>query len=204
MYLPPAFEEVDEQFIVELIAAHPLAQLVTMTDAGLMAGLLPMLYQEGSLVGHLARANPQWSRSRVEVEALVIFTGPDGYVSPNWYPSKRDHGRVVPTWNYEVVQARGTLVIHDDPEWKLALVTRLTEAHEAPLATPWAVADAPADYLEAMVGAIVGIEVRPSSIVAKRKLSQNRSRDDVHGVISGLAGRGTPGAEALAEAMRDI
>ena len=142
-------------------------------------------------------------RATPTVEALAIFTGANAYVSPNWYPSKAEHGKVVPTWNYETVHVRGHLVVHDEREWKLALVTRLTEHHESRSTQPWAVADAPPDYIERCSKAIVGIEVRITSIQAKRKLSQNRPGHDVAGVIDGLAEAGGDAAR-VAEAMRSL
>ena len=192
MYVPAAFEESRPEQVAAFLAAHPMAQLVTLTEGGLVATPLPMIYEPaaeglGSLVGHVARGNPQWSQSLLEIETLAIFTGPNAYVSPNWYPSKAEHGKVVPTWNYETVHVRGTLVVHDEQDWKRALVSRLTDIHETRSAAPWAVTDAPADYIESMLRAIVGLEVRITSIQAKRKLSQNRPPGDVDGVIDGLS-----------------
>lgn len=206
MYTPAAFAEARPDVIAAFLAEHPMAQLVTMTGDGLVATPLPMLYEpepggRGSLVAHVARANPQWSHADPAVEALAIFTGSNAYVSPNWYPSKAEHGRVVPTWNYETVHVRGAFVAHDDREWTRALVTRLTERHEAGFTAPWAVSDAPDAYVESMLNAIVGIEVRITSIEAKRKLSQNRPAADIAGAIEGLSGVGGDSA-GIAEAMR--
>ena len=206
MYRPAAFAEERPEFIAQFLVDHPMAQLVTMTDDGLIATPLPMLYEPtidglGSLVGHVARANRQWAEASAGVEALVIFTGANAYVSPNWYPSKDEHGKVVPTWNYETVHIRGEFVAHDDAEWKRALVTRLTERHESRLDAPWEVDDAPPDYVATMLKAIVGIEVRITSIEAKRKLSQNRPEDDIAGTIAGLSSAGGQAA-LVAESMR--
>lgn len=208
MYLPSAFNEERPDVIASFLAEHPMAQLVTMTGDGLVATALPWLYEStddglGSLVGHVARENRQWSESTPSVEALAIFTGPNAYVSPGWYPATREHGKVVPTWNYETVHVRGELIVHDDVDWKLALVTRLTERHESQFATPWWVSDAPADYIEAMLGAIVGLEVRITRVQAKRKLSQNRSAADIAGVIDGLTELGGSSAD-VADAMRAL
>ncbi|HEY4609662.1 MAG TPA: FMN-binding negative transcriptional regulator, partial [Ilumatobacteraceae bacterium] len=171
MYVPAAFAEVDPAEIARLVTEYPMAQLVTMTDDGLVATPLPLLYEPsadgpGSLVGHVARANRQWSKSSANVEALAIFTGPNAYISPNWYPSKAEHGKVVPTWNYETVHVRGSFVAHDDPVWTRALVTRLTQRHEGQFDAPWSIGDAPPDYIESMVKAIVGVEVQITSIQA--------------------------------------
>ena len=205
MYMPAAFLETRPEVVAAFLAEHPMAQLVTMTADGLVATPLPMLYEPtadgmGSLVGHVARANTHWAQA-TSVEALAIFTGPNAYVSPNWYPAKAEHGKVVPTWNYESVYVRGDFVVHDERDWKLALVTRLTERHESRFASPWAVTDAPPEYIEAMLKAIVGVEMRISSIQAKRKLSQNRSDADVAGTIKGLSAEGGDSAR-VADAMR--
>jgi transcriptional regulator len=207
MYMPPAFVETRAEVVAAFLVEHPMAQLVTMTADGLVATPLPMLYEPtpdgmGSLVGHVARANTQWKQATT-VEALAIFTGANAYVSPNWYPAKAEDGKVVPTWNYESVHVRGDFIVHDDRDWKLALVTRLTERHESNLVTPWAVTDAPPDYIEARLKAIVGVEVRISSIQAKRKLSQNRSDADIAGTIKGLSAVGGESAR-VAEAMRNL
>jgi transcriptional regulator len=208
MYTPASFVEDRPEMVTAMLAAHPMAQLVTMTDEGLVATPLPMLYEPapdglGSLVGHVARANRQWSSSSPEVEALAIFTGASAYISPNWYPSKAEHGKVVPTWNYETVHIRGRFIAHDETEWKRALVTRLTARHESRFDAPWAVTDAPAEYIETMLKAIVGIELRVTSIQGKRKLSQNRPETDIAGVVAGLSD--TSGESALiADAIRSI
>jgi len=206
MYTPPAFVDERPEFVAAFLMEHPMAQLVTMTDDGLVATPLPLLYEPGSdslgsLVGHVARGNRQWADTVPAVEALAIFTGSNAYVSPNWYASKLEHGKVVPTWNYETVHVRGEFVVHDDPEWKHALVTRLTQRHESQFTAPWAVADAPPDYIASRLNAIVGIEVRITSIQAKRKLSQNVAEADRLGAVAGLSEVGGPSA-LVAEAMR--
>ena len=206
MYLPDYFAETRPDIVAAFLKTYPMAQLVTMTADGLMATPMPMLYEPsvdglGSLVGHVARANPQWRLPISGVEALAVFTGPNAYVSPNWFPSKGEHGRVVPTWNYETVHVRGAFIVHDETEWKRALVTRLTERHESEFAAPWAVADAPPEYIESLLKAIVGVEVQVTSIQAKRKLSQNKSDVDVAGAIEGLTAVGGDSAR-VADAMR--
>jgi transcriptional regulator len=167
---------------------------------------MPMLYEPsldglGSLVGHVARANRQWADASSSIDALAIFTGSNAYVSPNWYPSKAGHGKVVPTWNYETVHVRGRFVVHDDAEWKRALVTRLTQRHEARFDAPWQVGDAPSDYITSMLNAIVGIELQITRVLAKRKLSQNRPEADVAGTVLGLTAAGGEAA-LVAEAMK--
>jgi transcriptional regulator len=159
-----------------------------------------MIIRGSSLVGHLARPNPVWRHGG---EALAIFTGVGGYVSPRWYEAKRVDGKVVPTWNYTTVHARGTLVAHDEPQWKLDLVTQLTDRFERGANVPWAVTDAPPDYVEALLRGIVGIEIVDVAFESKAKLSQNRSAVDRATAAAGLA-EGTPREQALAEAMRAL
>lgn len=187
------------------MARHPLADLVCWTGSGLVASALPLLFDptagaHGVLLGHLARANDHWRRLDTSAEALALFRGPDSYVSPSWYPSKADHGRAVPTWNYVSVQVHGRLAVHHDPGWTLDLVTRLTERHEAGRPDPWSVDDAPADFVSAQLRAIVGIELHISRIDAKWKLSQNRSAADIDGVVAGL-GADDDRARATAHAV---
>ena len=191
MYLPPHFEEHRAPVLHALVETHPLGLLVTQSDAGLAANPIPWLLDveaDGStlLRGHVARANPVWREARGDVDSLVVFQGPQAYVSPSLYPSKAEHGKVVPTWNYIMVQARGRLEVMDDAAWKLAFVTRLTQRHESQRAAPWAVGDAPADYIESMLRAIVGVQLRLSALGGKWKTSQNRSAADRAGVAAGL------------------
>ncbi len=204
MYTPAHFAA-DEAAVHELLAAHGAADLVTATAEGLAATTLPLLFDpaagpHGALLGHLARNNDQWRRP-VLGEALAIVRGPDAYVSPTWYASKAEHGRVVPTWNYAVVHAYGELVVHDDPDWTGELVRRLSDKHEQGRAHPWSVDDAPAAYVAGQLRAVVGVELRISRIEAKWKLSQNRPSADVDGVIAGLrADGGHRAADAVARA----
>jgi transcriptional regulator len=205
MYLPAHFEERRIDVLHAMQRAHPLGLLVTLSDAGLQANPLPFLLDLdagpfGTLRGHVARANPLWRETRSDVDALVVFQGPQAYVSPSFYPSKADHGKVVPTWNYITVQARGTLRAIDDSAWVRELVTRLTQQHEAPRSAPWAVSDAPADYIDSMVRAIVGIEIPLTGLVGKWKVSQNRGVADRRGVAQGLRA-GAAGEVAAAAAM---
>ena len=173
------------------VSAIGTAQLVTVgTDGAPDATFLPVLWEGDSLVGHVARANAHWRRMVEGAPALAIVTGPDTYVSPSWYATKVEHGRVVPTWNYSVVHLRGRLCVHDDLDWVQALVTRLTDHHEQPRAEPWQVTDAPEDYVAKNLRPIVGVEVVVEQIEAKAKLSQNRSGKDRAGVAAGLAADG--------------
>jgi transcriptional regulator len=191
LYVPPAHREQDLATLHAHIAATGLATLVTVGEDGPLVSHLPLLLDPtagryGELTGHLARANPQWRTSDLRKPALAIFMGPDAYVSPSWYPAKQEHGRVVPTWNYSTVHARGTLEVFDDPQRLAALVTRLTDLHEGRFAAPWKVTDAPADYLQKQLHAIVGFVLKIESLDGKLKLSQNRSMADRRGVVAGL------------------
>ena len=205
MYLPSHFEESRAEVLHALIRSQPLGLLVTQSDAGLQANTVPFLLDPdpaggpGILRAHVARANPLWRETRTDAEALVVFQGPQAYVSPGWYPSKAEHGKVVPTWNYVMVQARGALRAIDDAGWVRAFVTRLTAQHEAAQARPWAVTDAPADFIETMTRAIVGIEITLSALTGKWKVSQNRSAADRAGVASGLRAAGHIDAAATVE-----
>jgi transcriptional regulator len=184
----------DEAEVRNLLTLHGAADLVTATPGGVLASLLPFIYdptvgEHGALLGHLARNNGQW-KAPVLGDALVIVRGPDGYVSPSWYPSKAEHGRVVPTWNYITVHVYGKLTVHDDAPWVEALVRRLTEKHEAISTRPWSVDDAPPGFVTGQLRAIVGIELTITRIAAKAKLSQNRPEADIDGVITRLQAQG--------------
>ncbi len=209
MYQPAhgRFSVADPVALLAELAPRSPATLVTLGAEGLRASILPMLFEPeegplGALRGHLARPNPQWRDVAPGVEALAIFDGPDAYVSPSWYPEKRRTGKVVPTWNYTTVHVHGALVMHEEAEWLLAHVRRLVDRHEAAMAAPWSIDDAPHGYIETMARGIVGLELRISRLEAKRKLSQNRSADDLAGVIAGLGER-TPRERAVAADMRD-
>ena len=198
MYIPAHFAP-DETQVNELLRNYGAADLVTLTAQGLVATMLPFIYvppgdsgtaePHGALHGHLARNNEQWKLDSVG-EALVIVRGPDGYITPGWYATKAETGRVVPTWNYVTAHVYGRLIVHDDPAWTEDLVRRLTTKHEAYRNHPWSVDDAPRPFIEGQLRAIVGIELAITRIEAKAKLSQNRSPADVEGVIAGLRERG--------------
>jgi transcriptional regulator len=207
MYIPPHNGPPSEDDVTGLLLATRAGDLVTIGDGGMTVSMIPFIYDpsyppRGSLLGHLARPNVQW-RAADGREALVLVHGPDGYVSPAWYAAKREHGRVVPTWNYVLVAVHGTVRVHDDPAWTRDLVERLTRAHEGGRAEPWAVTDAPERYIAGQLRAIVGIEVEIDHVEAKWKLSQNRSAADVAGVIAGL-GDGSHDDLALAAAMSKV
>ena len=200
MYVPAHFAAPDDA-VAQLLAAPGAVDLVSSTPAGLTATTLPMLHDAAAhaLTGHLARTNTQWRDTVGEV--LVIVRGPDAYVSPSWYASKAEHGRVVPTWDYVLAHVHGELVLHEDADGLADHVARLTEAHEAGRAEPWAVTDAPARFVAGQLRAIVGVEVPISRVEAKWKLSQNRPAADVDGVVAGLT---TDGALETAAAVRAV
>ncbi len=207
MYVPAHFAPPSPDAVRDLLDLHGAADLVTPTASGLLATLLPFVLDvgaDGSLLrlrGHLARNNDQW-REPVTGEALVIVRGPDAYVSPSWYATKAEHGRVVPTWNYVTAHVYGTFVVHDDPAWTEQIVRDLTAKHEFARDPGWSVDDAPERYISGQLRAIVGVEVVISRVEAKWKLSQNRSAADVDGVIGAL-GNEAPATAAAMEGARD-
>jgi transcriptional regulator len=208
MYNPAHFQEENPQALRDLMAQYPLATLVTLGAKGLCATHMPLLHDSraggfGVLRGHMAKANPQWSDLKPEVPALAIFTGPQHYISPNWYPSKAEHGKVVPTWNYVVIHARGPMRVVRDAAWLTRNVSELTAVHEAGFANPWKPEMAPAGYIDSMVKAIVGIEITIESLEGKWKASQNRPAPDRLGVIDGLTNLGTPEARRMAETVSE-
>jgi transcriptional regulator len=209
LYVPAHFKPDDEE-VRELLRHHGAVDLVTATPDGLRSTMLPMIYVErdgtdatgehGLLRGHFARKNDHWQQPLVG-EAMAIVRGPDAYITPTWYETKREHGRVVPTWNYITAHVYGTLTVHDDPDWVERNVRALSAKHEAMRDPAWGVDDAPAAYIDGQLRAIVGVELRISRISAKFKLSQNRSEADVAGVITGLADEGgVPMSDAVREA----
>lgn len=205
MYLPQQFAEPRVDELHRIIQDNALGMLVRGTDSGFEVDHLPFLLDadqgaHGTLIAHVARANRVWQEIREADQVLVVFRGVQGYISPNWYPGKHETHRRVPTWNYEVVHAHGTIHVRDDEKFVRGIVARLTREHEADQPTPWKMGDAPADYLSEQLSHIVGIEVRLSRLDCKRKLNQHHERRDREGAIQGLEARGNHG---LARAMRD-
>jgi transcriptional regulator len=203
MYTPTSFKEEDSAVLREMMSQIGFISLVTPTLNGLVATQAPVLLdtshgEYGMLRGHIARANPQWQTAAVE-EGLAIFLGPNGYVSPQWYAAKREHGRVVPTWNYVAIHAHGRVRFSEDQDLLRDIVTQLTEHHEAKFEQPWSVSDAPADYIDGMLKAIIAFEMPISRIESSWKLSQNRSEADRVGAMEGLLSRGCPVAEEMAK-----
>ena len=194
MYVPKLHEETDPSVLHALIKSHPLGAWVTQGKEGLLANHIPFLLDasrgaQGTLVGHVARANPVWQSFSSTVNSIIIFQGAEAYITPSWYPSKHEHGKAVPTWNYAVVHAHGMPRVVDDREWLLQQLTRLTDVHEAGQALPWKVSDAPPDFIESLLDVIVGIEIPIDKLVGKWKVSQNRPEPDKLGVVAGLLSR---------------
>ena len=192
MYIPSYFNDEDLASLHRQIDGTRLATLVTFDEHGLQASHVPLLLDpaqgaHGVLTGHLAKANPQWKTLALGTEVLVIFQGPDAYVSPSFYAAKAEHGKVVPTWNYLAVHVYGRAQVFTDPERLLGVVSGLTHKHEATRAEPWAVSDAPDDYIQKMLNGIVGFAIPIERLEGKRKLNQNRSAEDIAGVSKGLA-----------------
>jgi len=207
VYVPKHFAAPSDAAVAELLARPGAADLITATEDGLLATLLPFIYdpdrgERGVLLGHVARNNDQWRRPAIG-PALVIVRGPDAYVSPTWYASKAEHGRVVPTWNYITAHVYGDLIVHDDVDWLSALVRRLTEKHESGMTPQWSVDDAPEPYIAGQLRAIVGLELVITRVEAKWKLSQNRSAADAEGVVTALQA-GTPAEQAVGAQMRRL
>ncbi|MDX6389249.1 MAG: transcriptional regulator [Streptosporangiaceae bacterium] len=200
-----AADAAEAEAFVDAVGA---ADLVTFDGSKPVASLIPVIWdrdagEHGRLLGHLALANPQWKSVSPGAVALAIVHGPQAYVSPSWYPGTARHGQMVPTWNYVSVHFTGPLTVHRDPEWLRDVVTRLTRRHEESRPRPWSVADAPAEFIDGQLRAIVGVELTISTVEAKYKLSQNRNADDQAGALEGLRGEPGPGPAEIAQMMAD-
>lgn len=208
MYIPKHFEQADPQALQDLIRSAPLASLVTLGTQGLNANPIPLYFQAnnglGLLQGHVARANPLWREWDTQFEALAIFHGSNAYISPNWYPSKAEHHKEVPTWNYIVLNVYGHLRVQDDPVWLRSFLEKLTAQQEASFEQAWQLADAPEDYLQKMLKAIVGIELEITRWEGKWKLSQNKASPEYQGVIEGLKATQAADAMTLASIMQSL
>lgn len=204
MYIPPHFAQPDAEELQRVIRDHPLGMLVTHGDAGLDANHIPFEFDpavgpHGLLTAHVARSNPVWQQCTTGSTVMVVFRGAEAYISPNWYPSKHDAHRQVPTWNYEVVHAHGTITVRDDERFVRGIVARLTRRHEAAEPRPWKMSDSAPEYIDDLLGKIVGLEIAVSSLVGKFKLSQNREERDRLNAADTLAARGR---DEIAERMR--
>ena len=205
MYLPPYHRLDDRDALCALIETHPLGTWVCQGTGGLIVNHIPFLLDRGqgphgTLLGHVARANPVWRTWSADTPCVVAFQGPQTYITPGWYPGKTEHGRVVPTWNYTAAHAHGVARVFDDRDTLRALLNRLTDVHEAPQAAPWRVADAPAPFIDQLMRAIVGIEIPIDRLEGKLKASQDEAWADREGTVNGL--RACPGEAA--QAMADL
>ena len=203
MYIPPHFAITDPQVLHRIMREHPLGVLVTSAAGGLDANHIPFEFDPsagklGVLTGHLARANPVWHQCLQGADVMVIFRGDESYISPNWYPSKHETHRQVPTWNYEVVHVYGRLTVRDDEKFMRGVVARLTRTHEAQEPKPWKMGDSAPDYIDGMLKAIVGIEITIERFEGKSKLSQNRESRDLQGAVDKLREQGKT---SIAQAM---
>ncbi|HEX5392567.1 MAG TPA: FMN-binding negative transcriptional regulator [Rhodocyclaceae bacterium] len=207
MYLPKHFEESSPETLHAFIDQHPLATIVVGGEAGLAADHIPLFLRRdadihGELIGHVARANPLSQKAAGGIDCLILFHGQQHYISPNWYATKAETGKAVPTWNYEVVHVQGKLFAMDDPVWLRACLTELSARHERTQAKPWTLDEAPAEYIDNMLKAIVGIRVEITSMVGKAKLSQNQPPANRKSVIDALSAFGDEASLAMAEAIR--
>ena len=209
MYVTPLFKEEDLPVLHDAIRQSGLATLVTLGAAGMEASHVPMLLDPepapfGTLHGHIARGNPQWQRAAADGHALAIFLGPDAYISPSWYATKQETGKVVPTWNYVAIHVYGPVRFFDDADRLLPHVTKLTESHEARRAAPWAVTDAPEDYIRGQLKRIIGFEIPIARLEGKWKMSQNRPGQDRVGVVEGLVREGGPAEAVVAKIVAAV
>ncbi|HEY6301609.1 MAG TPA: FMN-binding negative transcriptional regulator [Terriglobales bacterium] len=209
MYIPRANEENRVSVMQALMVSHPLATLVTLGDSGLFASHIPMVLdhdgsQFGVLKGHISRANRQWRDFVPTVDALAIFAGHQHYISPNWYPGTKEHGKEVPTWNYVVVHAYGALRVIQDDDWLLTNVEKLTNIHEAGSPVPWKVSDAPKDFIKSQLNGIVGLELPIQRLQGKWKVSQNRTESERKGVVEGLSKLNSPASRAMKALVEEI
>ncbi|HEY2040141.1 MAG TPA: FMN-binding negative transcriptional regulator [Edaphobacter sp.] len=208
MYIPKHHEETRIDVIDHLIRSHPLASLVTMGSSGLFASHLPMVLHRSShekavLRGHLSRANRQWKEFSPEIQALAIFSGPEHYITPAWYPEKAESGKVVPTWNYAVVHAYGSLRVISDSDWLLAHLHSLTDTNETSQPIPWSVNDAPKDFINSLLNGIVGIELEMERLEGKWKVSQNQTSQTRSSVVQGLEDLGTDASLAMRDLVKE-
>lgn len=209
MYIPAPFREDREERLSELMREHPLAIVVTLGGSGLIASHLPLIYEPlpdspGILHGHIARANVQWQDFQTEVDALAIFQGPQSYISPSWYATKQRSGRVVPTWNYAVVHAYGSVEIYTEAARLRKHLGLLVAEHEKSFSPPWSLNDAPAEFVDELLNSIVGIDIRITRLEGKWKVSQNRPAEDRNGVIEGLTSKCDAESRAVAELVRKL
>ena len=205
---PPIFKEDRIDVMHDLIKAHSFGTLVGLEDGEISANHLPLILhpeisENGTLRGHISKANPLWKKHDADTNVLIIFQGAHHYISPSWYPSKREHQKVVPTWNYAVVHARGSLKLIEDNDWILAHLNSLTNKHERGYPEPWKVSDAPEKYIAGQIKGIVGVEITIKELTGKWKMSQNKNAADKEGVLRGLKGDGDENASTMLDIMKN-
>jgi transcriptional regulator len=208
LYIPKFNEENDTSVLHSFIKAKPLGAWVVVSEGEINVNHIPFVLHEkkgefGTLVGHVARANPVWSCFSEEFESVIIFQGEHAYITPSWYASKREHGKAVPTWNYTVVHAYGNPIIIEDREWLLGHINEMTDIHEAGQEYPWRVSDAPDEFIERLLGAIIGVEIPINRLKGKVKIGQNRSEPDKRGMIAGLTAKADTQAQGLAKMINE-
>ncbi len=209
MYLPKGFRQDNVDEMKAMMKAYPFATLVTTGQHGMDANHIPLILKEVAagehvLWGHIAKANPLWQELDNSAHVLVIFHGPNGYVSPNYYPTKQEHGKVVPTWNYVAVHVRGRLAFIHEDKWKLEMLNSLTQQHESQQKDPWSVSDAPKEFTQSLLGAIVGFEIKVTAMEGKWKAGQNQPNKNRQGTIDGLSVSPNPADKKMAQVMADM
>jgi len=209
MYQPKSFQQDNVDEMKAMMKAYPLATLVTTGQHGVEANHIPLILKEvaageHALWGHMAKANPLWQELDDNAHVLAIFHGPNGYVSPNYYPTKQEHGKVVPTWNYVAVHVRGELAFNHDDEWKLEMLNMLTQQHESQQKDPWSVNDAPKEFTQSLLGAIAGFEIKVTAIDGKWKAGQNQPNKNRQGTIDGLSASPNQADKKMAQVMSDM
>lgn len=204
MHTAKKFQQKDEDHLHDIMVKYPFATLVTHSEAGLEVNHIPFFLErsKGKLQGHIAKVNPLWKTLDDHSEVLLVFHGPNGYISPNFYPTKKQHGRAVPTWNYVVVHVKGRLQYRFDDVFKLEILNNLTLQHEAEQQTPWSITDAPEQYIQRMLAAIVGLEIQITAMTGQWKLSQNQPEVNKQGVITGLSKQKINEALKIAELVQ--
>lgn len=207
MHIPSIFKQDNPEYLHDIIINYPFASLITYSESGLDANHIPFVLQQSkeknTLQGHIAKANPVWKNLSNQSEVLVIFNGPNCYISPNHYPTKKENGKAVPTWNYIAVHIKGTLSLIHDPNWNRDMLDKLTSQHESKNENPWSIADAPDNYIQKMLPAIVGLEIEIKSINGQWKLSQNQPEINIQGVIEGLAMEGDNNSTVISELVKN-
>ena len=206
MHIPKKFKQNDPNHLKDIILKYPFATLITNSDSGLEANHIPIFLNQSKgkdiLQGHIAKVNPLWKNLKDKSEVLVVFNGPNCYISPNYYPTKKETGKVVPTWNYVTVHVKGVMSYIHDEKWKLNMLNNLTNQHEVGQPNPWSISDAPEEYIQKMIPAIVGLEIKALSITGQWKVSQNQPEQNKQGVAAGLSQESESDSQKIAELVK--